>query len=794
MRNPKNSLRALVIVASIAVSTPLLAEHVTIPPAVYRVWPVGFERGSTATFTIEGRNLTGARVLFDSPALTAKVLSITDIPEPKRVARPGLDFGALVPEGVKQEAKIEITATKDAEPGVHRFRFQTALGTSNLSVVDVGSLPEVMKKNSSGAMGASEAQSVELPATLIGTLAKPGEADVYEFAGKQGEEMVFQVVAQELGSSLKPELTLRDASGKIIAQSPETEGAGAVLAAKLPADAKYQVTIADREKGGSMGHFYRLNAGALPYVTGAFPLGARAGQAADVAVWGVNLGGVHTLHVSSSSPATLDEAVKTPAGYSIDKVKLAVGGEPEIAETEPNNTPAQAQPVTLPVTINGHIDHGQTPGAPDEDYFRFHAAKGQRLIIEVNAARLGSPLDSVIEVLDAQGHEVPRATIRCLAQTSLTLSDRDSGSTGFRLLSLSGLHDNDYLMAGEELVEIESVPDQPDEDVRLKSFEGQRIPMLDTSAEVHTINEPVYKVKIEPPDAKFPPNGLPVFHLTMRNDDGGPGFGRDSRLDFTAPADGDYLLHLRDVRGIDGPDFAYRLTLHPVEPDFTLSASPENPNVPRGGRVPVEVTANRLLGYNGPIDLKLKGLPAGVTVSDTTIPAGQWSATLIFQAADSGPDSSPISPAAPFEIEGRARIDGREVTRVADSWEPLRVATVVPPPDVVVSAEPATISLEPGKTTTVTLHVVRKNGFTGRVPCYVRNLPPGVSVDNVGLNGVLVTEDQTSRTFTLRAEDWAWPLEQPIYVVAEVESNSPTAHASAPLALTVRGKPQMAMK
>ena len=52
-------------------------------------------------------------------------------------------------------------------------------------------------------------------------------------------------------------------------------------------------------------------------------------------------------------------------------------------------------------------------------------------------------------------------------------------------------------------------------------------------------------------------------------------------------------------------------------------------------------------------------------------------------------------------------------------------------------------------------------------------------VDNVGLNGVLVTEDQSSRTFTLRAEDWAWPLDQPIYVVAEVESNNTLATAQA---------------
>ncbi len=69
---------------------------------------------------------------------------------------------------------------------------------------------------------------------------------------------------------------------------------------------------------------------------------------------------------------------------------------------------------------------------------------------------------------------------------------------------------------------------------------------------------------------------------------------------------------------------------------------------------------------------------------------------------------------------------------------------------------------------------------------------PAFEVVNVGLNGVLVTEAQTSRTFTLRAEDWAKPIEQPIYVVGQVESNSPTMHPSAPLLLKVAANKQTA--
>jgi hypothetical protein len=424
----------------------------------------------------------------------------------------------------------------------------------------------------------------------------------------------------------------------------------------------------------------------------------------------------------------------------------------------------------------------------DEDYFRFSAKKGQRLVIEVAAARLGSPLDSVIEVLDAQGHEIPRATLRCVAETAMTLADRDSKAKSFRLVSTRELRENDYLMAGDELVQIEFIPDQPDADIILKGIGGERFSYLGTPRQVHPVNQPVYKAQILEPGAEFPPNGLPAFHLTMRNDDGGPGYGRDSRLDFVVPRDGEYLLHIKDVRGLEGEDFAYRLTVREARPDFTLSAQPSNPNLPRGGRIPVQVTADRRLGYEGPIEIAVKGQPNGVTASPATIAAGQDSTTVILEGAA---DAPAWELATHFEIEGKAQVGGRELVREADAGQPLPVVALMPPPDVLVVAQPKEVVLEPGKTTTVSLRVDRKNSFKGRVPCNVMNLPPGVRVDNIGLNGVLVAENETTRAFTLRAENWAQPTDQPIYVVGIVESNSPTRHSSAPLLLKVAQK-QMA--
>src|SRR5512146_1817887 len=88
-------------------------EAPTIPPAITKMAPVGLERGTSATFKVEGRNLEDlTNVLFDAPGLSAKLVSITDIPEPPQKIRVNVDTSALVARGTKQEAKLEITASK----------------------------------------------------------------------------------------------------------------------------------------------------------------------------------------------------------------------------------------------------------------------------------------------------------------------------------------------------------------------------------------------------------------------------------------------------------------------------------------------------------------------------------------------------------------------------------------------------------------------------------------------------------------------------------------------------------
>ena len=126
---------------------------------------------------------------------------------------------------------------------------------------------------------------------------------------------------------------------------------------------------------------------------------------------------------------------------------------------------------------------------------------------------------------------------------------------------------------GSELLRIRELPKNPDDDCQFFAEQGQRLGFLGTTPTHQSQGTPMYKVGIHPPGKTFPPNGFPVVTLFWRNDDA-PGLGKDSRLVFDAPADGLYQVRVGDARGEGGPAHAYRLTVRPPRPDFTVSFAP----------------------------------------------------------------------------------------------------------------------------------------------------------------------------------------------------------------------------
>ena len=71
------------------------------------------------------------------------------------------------------------------------------------------------------------------------------------------------------------------------------------------------------------------------------------------------------------------------------------------------------------------------------------------------------------------------------------------------------------------------------------------------------------------------------------------------------------------------------------------------------------------------------------------------------------------------------------------------------------------------------------------------HLPPRVKLVDIGLNGVLINENENHRTFTIEALPNAEPIEQLIYVGAIVETRSglPSTYC-APEGILLKVKPR----
>lgn len=138
--------------------------------------------------------------------------------------------------------------------------------------------------------------------------------------------------------------------------------------------------------------------------------------------------------------------------------------------------------------------------------------------------------------------------------------------------------------------------------------------------------------------------------------------GRDCRLEWKCPTDGEYLVCLRDTRhGIrGGRDYIYRFTAAPAELDFALSLPQEQLNILPDGKVTLTLNITRTGGFAEAISLECEGLPEGVSFQPQEVSAKQTSVKLTFTAAA---DSRPAD--VSVQLVGVAQVNGESVRHAA---------------------------------------------------------------------------------------------------------------------------------
>jgi hypothetical protein len=300
--------------------------------------------------------------------------------------------------------------------------------------------------------------------------------------------------------------------------------------------------------------------------------------------------------------------------------------------------------------------------------------------------------------------------------------------------------------------------------------------------------------------------------LLTEADDGDVFLGKDSRLFWTAPADGKYAVAVRDLHGRSGERFVYHLRIEPAEPDFELYGEYYYAMLAPGTRMIWFARIERRGGFDGPVTIETQDLPPGVTQTPVTIPPGMNHCAIILSAAK----DAQIGATLP-RVRGRAKIkdaDGKEREIIRDGrvtceqqnsgggqarWPiDTQIVGVVKPMDLTsVVAMPEEITLAPGKSAEIKVRIERNSSYNAPVTLdaafsYFGNvlgaqLPPGVTLSpksKTRLSGKTL-----EGTLILDAAANALPVERlPIAAVAQVSISFSinTNYASNPVYLTVK--------
>ena len=306
-------------------------------------------------------------------------------------------------------------------------------------------------------------------------------------------------------------------------------------------------------------------------------LGRQAEWASGVAITAdsrsILLGGLDGSFKQFDTPPATDNtfAKIAPLADAIEPKEIAAASaEPAKArENEPNDAPAQAMQLQGPSTVEGIINAAENTAEKksDVDFYRIDLKQGDQWIFETRAARIKSPLDSKLEVLDSQGQPIQRLVLRAVRDSELEFRGGNSDQRGFRLKYWEEIDLDQFVYLNGEVAKMFMQRRGPDADSQFYPEGGARITYFGSSPRAHALGEPAYVVVPYPVGTTMPDNGLPTFPVYYENDDNSrdAGAASDSKIIFEAPRDGTYLIRVSDVGGALGARLQIRACSPPAE-------------------------------------------------------------------------------------------------------------------------------------------------------------------------------------------------------------------------------------
>ena len=384
----------------IALASLALTSHAALKPNAGYMVPPAILSGATTEVVIGGFDLTpDIEIISHSPNIV-----INKLPGLGKflVARPPYWFG---PKGrstafpLPREIRARITVPKGTPSGPAFYQLTNANGTSAIVRFHITSQRDVMELRDRDLP-----QDVQLPLTIAGRISLISEVDKYRFVARQDGLVSAELFARRIGSNFNGLVTVKDAAGRTLTDSADTQGIDTAVTFAVKAGRQYEVQVADIDFRGNVAFVYRLKMTHGPRVIATLPAVLQRGVKNDVEVIGIGLrtGSARlesvrqSILVPKSVSSTYQLQLKTPGGIANARLPISDRVERVAKATQ---KPIE---LALPATVSSRL------GVQRGQRYSLTAKKGTQLRIAVQSFRFGSSLDVIVYVLDAKGKRLAK--------------------------------------------------------------------------------------------------------------------------------------------------------------------------------------------------------------------------------------------------------------------------------------------------------------------------------------------------------------------------------------------------
>jgi hypothetical protein len=719
-------------------------------PRLANILPAGGQRGTETELVFSGQRLDDTKeVVFYAPGLT--------------VAK--LDPGA-------GRVKVLLKIAPDCPLGEHTMRLRTATGISEVKTFWVGvltNLAEVEPNNEP-----AKAQRVPLNSTIGGAI--PSEdLDYFLVTAEKGSRLTAEIEGMRLGrGAFDSYIAILDRKGHIL-QAAEDSALGlqdGIASIVVPETGDYLVQVRETGFAGQEGYHYRVHIGTFPRPRAAFPVAAQLGTKTRFTFVGDAAGdfaeeiplpktrqdkyGVFAGDPLNQAGGSAAATGPSPGGTAPTPNWVRVTPFPTALENEPNDNREQAAEAReLPVVFNGRIAR-----AGDQDWFRFRAKKGQSVQVTVFARRLRSPLDSVIQVVNAKGS---------------VLGDNDDAAGPDSAINFKPEEDGEYSVlvrdhlrrGGPDFVYcVEVAPAEPSITVKIPEVarndsqsrqyiaapRGNRFATLISVKRANAGGDLTFRAEDVPAGMRLLPLTMPgkvdQYPVVFEAESNAPVAGRLGSL-IASTTNGITGRFQNDIELVQGPN---NTSYYGTRVDHLMMAVTEaapfrlqvvEPSVPlvQGGSMDLRIVAERDTGFDEPISVRLLWRPPGVSaLPDMTIPKGSNSVLYVLNAKGDADLRD-----WPLVVIGSAKVQDGEVYV---SSQPARFTVGEP----YLAATIERSGCEPGQSTNIVVKLEQKIPFDG--PATIRLV--GLS-DKFAVPEKQITKGDQEVVFSVRVDPSCQP-------------------------------------